>query len=73
MMNRFEKSPGHNQEAKIRYMDGEFRITSPGDFVTCAITSKPIALDQLKYWSVDLQEPYVDAIAAFERHKQVKT
>jgi hypothetical protein len=73
LMNRFDKSLGHNKEAKIKYMDGEFRITSQGDFVTCAITSKPIALEQLKYWSVELQEPYVDAEAAFERHKQVKT
>jgi len=73
MMNRFDKSLGHNQEAKIKYMDGEFRITSPGDFVFCAITSKPIPLDQLKYWSVALQEPYFDAKAAFERYKQVKT
>ncbi len=73
MMNKFDKSPSHNRKAKIKYMDGEFRITSPGDFVTCAITSNPIALDQLKYWSVELQEPYADAIAAFERYKQVKT
>jgi len=57
----------------IKYMDGEFRITSPGDFVTCAITGKPIPLDQLKYWSVDHQEPYVDAIAAFQRHAETKT
>ncbi len=72
-MNRFDKSLGHNREATINYMDGEFRITSPGDFVTCAITSKPIPLDQLKYWSVELQEPYADAKAAFERYKQVQT
>jgi len=73
MMNRFDKSLGNNREATIKYMDGEFRITSQGDFVTCAVTSKPIPLDQLKYWSVELQEPFVDAMAAFERHKQVKT
>lgn len=72
-MNRFDTSHGHHREAKIRYMDGEFRITSPGDFVTCAVTAKTIPLDQLKYWSVELQEPFVDAMAAFERHKQVKT
>ena len=73
MMNRFDKSLGHNQQATIKYMDGEFRITSPGDFVVCAITSKPIPLDQLKYWSVDLQEPYADAKAAFVRYKQMRT
>lgn len=53
-------------------MDGEFRITSQGDFVICAITDKPIPLDQLRYWSVELQEPYADAMAAFKRYSQVK-
>jgi len=71
-MNRFDKTFGQDREAKINYMDGEFRITSPGDFVVCAITAKPIPLDQLKYWSVDLQEPYIDAVAAFQRHAQIK-
>ncbi len=36
----------------------------------CAITHKPIPLDELFYWSVDRQEPYADAVAAhtaFER------
>lgn len=71
-MNRFDKSLGQNREAKINYMDGEFRITSQGDFVICAITNKPIPLDQLRYWSVELQEPYANAMAAFERYSQVK-
>ena len=71
-MNRFDTSLGQHREAKIRYMDGEFRITSQGDYVICAVTAKPIPLDQLKYWSVELQEPFADAMAAFERHRQVK-
>ena len=70
-MNRFDNSFGQRKEAKIAYSDGQYRVTSPGDFVVCAITAKPIPLDELKYWSVDLQEAYVDAAAAFARYKQV--
>jgi hypothetical protein len=56
------------QEAKIRYLDADFVITRPGSFVRCAITGKPIQVDDLKYWNVDRQEAYVDASAAFEAY-----
>ncbi len=71
-MNRFDKSLGQRKEAKITYMDGEFRIVTPGDFVLCGITSRPIALDELKYWSVECQEAYVDAASAFQRYKELR-
>ncbi len=32
-MNRFEKFFGLKGEARIRYLDGEFQVVSPGDFV----------------------------------------
>lgn len=32
----------------------------------CAITHRPILIQDLKYWSVARQEPYVDAAAALE-------
>lgn len=51
-------------EALIEYLDAEFFIIKPGAYVTCAVTGKRIALDALKYWNVDEQEPYVDAHAA---------
>lgn len=63
-MNLFE---GHgNREAKIRYLDGDFQILSPGSYVVCAMTGKNIPLDELRYWSVARQEPYADVIAAIE-------
>lgn len=43
----------------------------PGKFVRCAVTGKPILLEDLRYWSVELQEAYVDAAAATLRWKQV--
>jgi hypothetical protein len=38
--------------------------------VRCAITGKPIPIDELSYWNVDRQEAYVDADAALEAFKR---
>jgi hypothetical protein len=69
-MNRFERLFGLKGEAKVRYYDGEFQVLIPGDFVRCAVSGEPIALADLRYWSVPLQEPYATARIAFERHRQ---
>ena len=68
-MNRFE-GPGA-REARIRYLDNDFQVVSPGSFVRCAVTGKPIPLDELKYWSVQRQEPYVDANASYKRELEM--
>lgn len=68
-MNRFE-GPGA-REARIRYLDGDFQVTSPGSFVRCAVTGESIPLDELKYWSVARQEPYVSAAASLGREIDV--
>ncbi len=70
-MNRFEKFFGVKGEASVRYLPGEFQVTSPGDFVRCAVTGEPIALGDLRYWSVDLQEAYVSAEVSFQRHVEI--
>ena len=67
-MNRFEKFFGLRGEAKLRYMDGEFQVLSQGDFVRCAVTGEAIKLQDLKYWSVELQEPYATADASLKRY-----
>ncbi len=56
------------KEAKLRYLDGDYQVVSGGSYVTCAITGRPIALEDLKYWSVARQEPYVDAQASYQAH-----
>lgn len=66
-MNRFDKFFGLKGEAKVRYLDGEFQVTSPGDFVRCAVTGDPIMLADLRYWSVDLQEAYANAEVSLRR------
>ena len=66
-MNRLEKGPHAAAEAQIQYLDGDIRVIRPGTFVRCAVTGVPIALDELRYWSVDLQEAYADPEAALKR------
>lgn len=66
-MNRFERFSESGGEAQVRYLDGEFRILKPGAFVRCAVTGQNILLDELRYWSVDLQEAYSGPEAALKR------
>ena len=55
---------GGGREARIHYLAGTFRILATGDHVRCAETGAPIAIEDLMYWSVERQEPYVDAAAS---------
>jgi hypothetical protein len=57
-MNRFERQPQSAVEAEVEYRDGDYRVRRPGAFVRCAVTGEPIALEELRYWNVDLQEAY---------------
>ncbi|MBU6157029.1 MAG: DUF2093 domain-containing protein [Alphaproteobacteria bacterium] len=60
-------------EAVIRYLDGDYKILTPGAYVTCAVTKVRIPLEDLRYWNVDLQEAYADANAAFRRFNELKS
>jgi hypothetical protein len=68
MLNRFDRSVTTAGEAEVKYLDGDFRVVKPGAFVRCAVTGVPIPLEELKYWSVDLQEAYVGPAAVMQRH-----
>jgi hypothetical protein len=68
-MNRFE-GPGA-REARIRYLDGDFQVMSPGAFVRCAVTGESIPIDELKYWSVARQEPYANVAASLQREVEM--
>ena len=72
-MNRIEKFFGLRSEATVRYLDGEFRVVVPGDFVRCAVTGQTIPLADLKYWSVDRQEAYASATVSMQRIQQLNT
>ena len=58
--------------AKLHYMANSFRVLMPGDHVVCAVTGAKIPLHELKYWSVDRQEPYVDAEASLKAERRTK-
>ena len=59
---------GTGRIARLHYLPGTFRVLSNGDHVICAVTGIQIPLHELRYWSVERQEPYADAgIAAKDR------
>ncbi len=68
MLNRSDRSHPMTGEAEVKYLDGDFRVVKPGAFVRCAVTGIPIPLDELKYWSVELQEAYCSPEAVLKRH-----
>lgn len=53
--------------AKLVYDHGQFKVLWPGSYVICATTGVRIPLEELRYWSVDLQEPYASPQAALKR------
>jgi hypothetical protein len=57
---------GSGRAARIHYLAGTFRVLSDGDHVVCAVTGQRIPLHELRYWSVERQEPYVDAAASLK-------
>ena len=50
-----------DRPARLHYMANGFRVLTPGDHVTCAVSGERIALEELRYWSVARQEPYATA------------
>jgi hypothetical protein len=68
LLNRTDRPAPMPGEAEVRYMDGDFRVIRPGSFVRCAVTGAEIPLEELRYWSVDLQEAYASPEAVLQRH-----
>lgn len=68
-MNIFDKNINPS-EAQLRFLDADYVVVKPGNFVRCAISGKAIPIDELTYWNVDRQEAYADAAAALEAYKR---
>jgi hypothetical protein len=66
-MNRMERVSG---EATLRYLDGDYEVLHPGAYVICAVSGIQIPLDALRYWSVDLQEPYASPDLSTKRAQE---
>jgi hypothetical protein len=63
---------GSGKAARVQYLPGTFSLLSDGDHVECPVTGAWIPLHELKYWSVERQEPYVDAEASLKAEQAAK-
>ncbi len=68
LLNRTDRAGPMPGEAEVKYLDGDFRVIRPGVYVRCAVTGVEIPLEELRYWSVDLQEAYASPEAVLQRH-----
>jgi len=66
LLNRTDRPTPMPGEADVKYLDGDFRVVRPGAFVRCAVTGVAIPLEELRYWSVDLQEAYATPEAVLQ-------
>ena len=58
--------------AKIKYLPNNFQIIEHGDYVECAVSGKRIDLENLTYWNVELQEPYLSYKEANKKRADTK-
>lgn len=56
-----------DQAAQLIYGPSGFRVMRPGNHVRCAVSGEAIPLEELRYWSVERQEPYASAEIATRR------
>jgi hypothetical protein len=68
-MNRYERPLPAGNEAKLQYGTPEYKVLRHGTFVRCAMSGMPILLEDLKYWSVELQEAYISAEIMWQRFR----
>ncbi len=54
-------------EARLQYGPNGFRVLRAGQHVFCAVSGEAIPLEELRYWSVELQEPYASCEIATQR------
>ena len=60
------------KKAKLKYKHNSYDVLEDGNYVICAISGKEIALEDLNYWNVDLQEAYFSPIEVSKRLKNLK-
>ena len=58
------------QQAELRYDSGAYQVLKPGHYVVCAVSGRQIMLEDLRYWSAELQEAYADAVIATRRYEE---
>ena len=63
---------GFSKEAKLRYLANEYLTLSSGDYVKCSVTGKQIPIEDLRYWSVELQEAYSSPEVSLKRYLETR-
>lgn len=61
-----------DRPARLHYGPNGFRILTSGSHVPCAVTGEAIALEALRYWSVERQEAYASCEIATRRMLEAK-
>jgi hypothetical protein len=67
---RRNRNFGANDLAKLHYGDGDYAVLRPGRYVVCAVSGQKIPLEQLRYWSAELQEAYASPGEALKRWQE---
>jgi len=62
----------NRNKAKIKFSPNNFEIIEDGDYVVCSVSGKKIALNQLTYWNVELQEAYFSPKEAQQRYEELR-
>ncbi len=62
----------NKKKAVLKYKPNTFDILEVGDHVICAVSKKIIALENLNYWNVDLQEAYFSPIEAKIKFEELR-
>jgi len=57
----------NNDSAMLQYGPNGFLVLKSGQHVFCAISGEAIQLEELRYWSVEHQEPYATCELATQR------
>lgn len=58
--------------ARLKYLPGSFQVLQQGDHVVCAVTAMRIPLNELRYWSHEVQEAYASAEVATKRYAELR-
>lgn len=61
-----------DKAAKLHYGPSSFRVLRPGHHVICAVSGEAIPLEELRYWSAELQEAYATPEIATKRLLEAK-
>jgi len=71
-MNAHDRTFAANDLAKLHYGDGEYAVLRAGRYVVCAVTGQKIPLEQLRYWSAELQEAYAGPVESLKRWRETR-